>query len=152
MGTLIVKIYKSNSKIKIEMMQLFVNCPEGETFTIDAESDWTVSDLKDQITLETGLQYNAQNLIVGGKVLAEKIELADFGLENESSIELLINLQGGASSLLDPAIAELSKKYNINKKICRKCYATLPPRALKCRKRSCGHWPDIRMRKVIKLK
>jgi ribosomal protein L40E len=51
---------------------------------------------------------------------------------------------------MDPAIVELSKKYNHDKKICRKCYATLPPRAEKCRKRACGHWPDIRFRKTIK--
>jgi len=62
-----------------------------------------------------------------------------------------MNLGGGATQM-DPAIVELSKKYNHDKKICRKCYATLPPRALKCRKRACGHWPDIRPRKTIKAK
>ena len=133
-------------------MQLIINAPEGNTFTIEAESNWTISDLKSEICLETGLLFNQQNLILGGKVLSEKTELADFGLENDSNIELLVNLKGGATSTMDPAIVELSKKYNHDKKICRKCYATLPPRAEKCRKRSCGHWPDIRPRKTIKAK
>jgi ribosomal protein L40E len=30
-------------------------------------------------------------------------------------------------------------QYNCDKQICRKCYARLPPRAIDCRKRSCGH-------------
>merc|ERR1712080_631680 len=101
------------------------------------------------------LGIKAMQLIINapeGKQLNEKVALADFGLENDSAIELLVNLHGGATSTMDPAIVELSKKYNHDKKICRKCYATLPPRAQKCRKRSCGHWPDIRFRKAIKTK
>merc|ERR1712013_240971 len=97
------------------------------------------------------LGIKAMQLIINapeGKPLNEKVALADFGLENDSAIELLVNLQGGATSTMDPTIVELSKKYNHDKKICRKCYATLPPRAVKCRKRSCGHWPDIRPRKT----
>merc|ERR1712119_136361 len=119
-------------------MQLIINAPEGKSYTIEAESNWTVAQLKEQVCLETGIKFNQQNLIVGGKPLNEKVVLAD--------------LHGGATSTMDPAIVELSKKYNHDKKICRKCYATLPPRAEKCRKRSCGHWPDIRPRKTIKQK
>merc|ERR1711976_289373 len=124
------------SLLGIKTMQLIINAPEGKKFTIEAESDWTVAQLKDQVCLESGIQFNQQNLIVGGKVLNEKVVLADFGLENDSTVELLVNLHGGATSTMDPAIVELSKKYNHDKKICRKCYATLPPRAEKCRKRS----------------
>merc|ERR1712084_100899 len=121
------------SLLGIKAMQLIINAPEGNQFTIEAESNWTVAQLKEQVCLETGIKFNQQNLIVGGKPLNEKVALADFGLENDSAVELL-------------------KKYNHDKKICRKCYATLPPRAEKCRKRSCGHWPDIRPRKTIKQK
>ena len=75
-------------------MQLFVNCADGNTITIEAEPEWTVSDLKDTITLENGCPFNAQNLIVEGKVLDEKIELCDLGLENESNIDLIITMRG----------------------------------------------------------
>merc|ERR1711879_323610 len=76
----------------------------------------------------------------------------ELGLTENMTIDLLVALKGGAASTMDPAIVELSKKYNHDKKICRVCYATLPPRALKCRKRACGHNKDIRFRKAIKSK
>ena len=37
--------------------------------------------------------------------------------------------------VLDPTLSQLAMKYNCNKKICRKCYARLPPRAKNCRKK-----------------
>merc|ERR1712214_185194 len=73
-------------------------------------------------------------------------------MEEEFMLGDLDIQENGAATQMDPAIVELSKKYNHDKKVCRKCYATLPPRATKCRKRRCGHWPDIRPRKAIKSK
>ena len=37
---------------------------------------------------------------------------------------------------IDPTLAELARKTNCNKNICRKCYARLPPRAKNCRKKN----------------
>lgn len=37
---------------------------------------------------------------------------------------------------IDPTLSELAKKYNCDKKICRKCYARLPPRAKNAEKRN----------------
>jgi ribosomal protein L40E len=47
--------------------------------------------------------------------------------------------------VMDPSLVELAKKSNgCDKQVCRKCYASLPPKATNCRK--CGH-ADIRPRK-----
>jgi large subunit ribosomal protein L40e len=51
---------------------------------------------------------------------------------------------------MDPTIAAIAKKYNCDKKICRKCYATLPLKATNCRKRKCGHSNQIRLKKKPK--
>jgi ribosomal protein L40E len=131
-------------------MRFFVKTLTGKTITVEAEEDWTVADVKDQICLEEGVLFAQQKLIVGGKLLEDSTELAELEIMEDSTVDLVVTLCGGATSTMDPAIVELSKKYNHDKKICRKCYATLPPRAEKCRKRSCGHWPDIRFRKTIK--
>merc|ERR1719281_820013 len=97
--------------------------------------------------------YQDQKLISASKLLNQDGQtLAELNITNGATLDLAVVLRGGATSTMDPAIVELSKKYNHDKKICRKCYATLPPRAEKCRKRSCGHWPDIRPRKTIKQK
>lgn len=51
--------------------------------------------------------------------------------------------------MIDPSLAELARKTNCYKKICRKCYARLPPRAKNCRKK-CGHSSNLRMKKKLK--
>ena len=48
---------------------------------------------------------------------------------------------------MDPTSIELAKKSNCYKQICRKCYARLPLRATKCRKRKCGHSSQLRQKK-----
>ena len=50
----------------------------------------------------------------------------------------------------DPTLAQLAKKINCEKLICRKCYARLPPRAKTCRKKKCGHSNQLRPKKKIK--
>lgn len=51
---------------------------------------------------------------------------------------------------IDPTLAELARKTNCNKNICRKCYARLPPRAKNCRKKKCGHSNQLRPKKKIR--
>ena len=51
---------------------------------------------------------------------------------------------------MDPTIAAIAKKFNCDKKICRKCYATLPLKATNCRKRKCGHSNQLRLKKKPK--
>ena len=50
----------------------------------------------------------------------------------------------------DPTLAQLAKKSNCDKMICRKCYARLPPRATTCRKKKCGHTNQLRAKKKLK--
>ena len=56
-------------------------------------------------------------------------------------------LKGGA---IDPNLASLARKFNYEKKICRKCYARLHIRAKNCRKKKCGHSSDLRIKKKLK--
>jgi large subunit ribosomal protein L40e len=65
----------------------------------------------------------------------------------ESTLHLVLRLRGGA---MEPTIAAIAKKYNIEKKICRVCYARLPPKASNCRKRKCGHSNKLRVKKKPK--
>ena len=51
---------------------------------------------------------------------------------------------------MEPTVAALAKQYNCEKKICRKCYARLPPKASNCRKRKCGHTNQLRIKKKPK--
>ncbi len=50
----------------------------------------------------------------------------------------------------DPSLQVLAKSYNVDKMICRKCYARLSIRAKNCRKKKCGRTNDLRIKKKLK--
>lgn len=50
--------------------------------------------------------------------------------------------------MIDPNLLSLAQHYRTNKKICRICYARLPPNATNCRKRKCGHSNQLRIKKI----
>jgi len=50
---------------------------------------------------------------------------------------------------IDPTLAELARKTNCNKQICRQCYARLPLRETNCRKKKCGHSSQLRVKKNL---
>ena len=55
---------------------------------------------------------------------------------------------GGKGAIKIPqAQKELAEKYRAVKMICRKCFARLPAKAKKCRKKKCGHCANIRPKK-----
>ncbi len=66
---------------------------------------------------------------------------------SESTLHLVLRLRGGT---IDPSAKKLAEKYNVDKMICRKCYARLHPRATNCRKKKCGHTNQLRPKKVLK--
>jgi ubiquitin-large subunit ribosomal protein L40e len=59
----------------------------------------------------------------------------------------VLRLRGG---IIAPALAELAKKFNVHKKICRPCYARLHIRAVNCRKKKCGRSNQLRLKKKLK--
>ncbi|PHJ18160.1 ubiquitin-60s ribosomal protein l40 isoform x1 [Cystoisospora suis] len=64
-----------------------------------------------------------------------------------ASVLQVLRLRGG---IIEPSLALLAQKYNCEKKVCRKCYARLPPRATNCRKKKCGHSNQLRPKKKPK--
>jgi ribosomal protein L40E len=74
----------------------------------------------------------------------------EFAYERICSIfvyQLIMRLKGG---IIEPNLVNLARKNNCDKKICRKCYARLHPRAKNCRKRKCGHSNQLRAKKKLK--